>query len=106
MFLVAKRRQNGSPSLGADWGGEREQMSAVSSQNPAFLSLAFACDVRLRDLSMASRCTGDEDHQKLKKDSKRMCSGDQTNTVVLVKYLYVPSNHLLNILGYIDMVVH
>jgi hypothetical protein len=75
MFLVAKRRQNGSPlsrcRIGRREreGGGREQMSAVSSQNPAFLSLAFACDVRLRDLSMASRCTGDEDHQKKKKDN-------------------------------------
>jgi len=56
MFLVAKRRQNGSPPLGAGFRRrEREQMSAVSSLNPAFLSLAFACDVRSRDLSMASR---------------------------------------------------
>jgi hypothetical protein len=52
---------------------EREQMPAVSSLNPAFLSLAFACILRLRDLSMASRYNGEEDHQKLKKESKRMC---------------------------------
>lgn len=87
-FLAAKRRQNGSPALGVGFRRrEREQMPAVSSLNPAFLSLAFACNLRLRDLSMASRYNGEEDHQKLKKESKRMCSGNQIDIVCDVKRL-------------------
>jgi hypothetical protein len=47
-----------------DSGREGEQMSAVSSLNPAFLSLAFACHERSRDLSMAPRYDGEENESR------------------------------------------
>jgi len=103
MFLVAKRRQNGSPSLGAGFRRrEREQMPAVSSLNPAFLSLAFACDVRSRDLSMASRYNrGRRPPKPEERKQKNMHWKSDHN-----RDLYVPSNHhSLKTLDYIDSMV-